>query len=147
MASKREVEAVAWKLALWDDNYNGIENTAEEYANKNWGLWQAQHIAFYQSNSRVDPCSRILKREQFKRYMKKTYKQHEAMLVLGIDKTETHRIVMALQRIMLHMPFAALLYCEKPPAKILLLNLMKLALSRRAYMTKDLNTITAADSA
>lgn len=60
--------------------------------NNGLNIWQAQHIAFYQANSRVDPCSRILKREQFKRYMKKTYKQHEAMLVLGIDKTETHRI-------------------------------------------------------
>ena len=54
-------------------------------------IWQAQHIAFYQANSRIDPCSRILKREQFKKYMKKTHKAENAILVLGIDGTEAHR--------------------------------------------------------
>lgn len=54
-------------------------------------IWQAQHIAFYQANSRIDPCSRMLKREQFKKYMKKNHKPEEAVLVLGIDGSEKHR--------------------------------------------------------
>lgn len=60
--------------------------------NNGLNIWQAQHIAFYQANSRVDPCSRILKREQFKRYMRRTYKSNSTILALGIDDSEKHRI-------------------------------------------------------
>lgn len=59
--------------------------------NNGLNIWQAQHIAFYQANSQVDPCSRILKREQFKKYMKKNYKPEDSCLVLGIDGSEKHR--------------------------------------------------------
>jgi 3'-phosphoadenosine 5'-phosphosulfate sulfotransferase (PAPS reductase)/FAD synthetase len=54
-------------------------------------IWQAQYAADYQANSRKDPCSRILKREPFKAYMKKNYKPEEATIVIGIGSKEKHR--------------------------------------------------------
>ena len=54
-------------------------------------IWQAQYEADYQANSRKVPCSRILKREPFKAYMKKTYKPGEATIVIGIGAKEKHR--------------------------------------------------------
>jgi len=79
------------------DLYRFLDDTAAYFGkeiirlNNGLNIWQAQHIAFYQANSRVDPCSRILKREQFKKWMRKEYDLTEATLVLGIDNSEKHR--------------------------------------------------------
>ena len=79
------------------DLYRFLDDTAKYFGkeiirlNNGLNIWQAQHIAFYQANSRIDPCSRILKRQQFKKWMRKKYKPEQATLVLGIDNTEKHR--------------------------------------------------------
>lgn len=55
-------------------------------------IWQVQADVKFQANSQKDPCSRILKRELFKKWMRANYQPSEAILVLGIDHTETHRL-------------------------------------------------------
>jgi hypothetical protein len=54
-------------------------------------IWQIQQDVKYQANSRVDPCSRVAKRDLFKKHMKDKYPLGDAILVLGIDDTESHR--------------------------------------------------------
>lgn len=94
----RDIELVFCETHSEDkDLYRFMDETAAYFGEKvtkldiGLNIWQAQHIAFYQANSRVDPCSRILKREQFKKWMRAKYKPEEACLVLGIDNKESHR--------------------------------------------------------
>ena len=43
-------------------------------------------------NSRIDPYSRILKRELFRKWMEQNYTKDDAMLVVGISADEAHRM-------------------------------------------------------
>lgn len=54
-------------------------------------IWQAQYDAGFQANSQKDPCSRILKREPFKKYMRANYDPETTRLVIGIGADEKHR--------------------------------------------------------
>ena len=54
-------------------------------------IWQVQYDVKYQANSRIDPCSRVLKRELFKKYMRDNHTPETAEIVIGIDHTEAHR--------------------------------------------------------
>jgi len=55
-------------------------------------IWQVFWDMNFMSNSRVDNCSQILKRSLFKRWLKKNYKPKEAILYVGFDWNETHRL-------------------------------------------------------
>ena len=46
----------------------------------------------FMGNSRIDPCSRILKRELINGYIKKTWSPDEVEVHLGIDYSEEHRL-------------------------------------------------------
>jgi 3'-phosphoadenosine 5'-phosphosulfate sulfotransferase (PAPS reductase)/FAD synthetase len=54
-------------------------------------IWQTQIDSKLQASSQKDNCSRILKRELFKKHMRLYYKPDEATLVLGIGAKEKHR--------------------------------------------------------
>jgi len=54
-------------------------------------IWEIQRKVKMQANSQYDPCSRVGKRDPFKKYMREKYPNGDAILVLGIDATEAHR--------------------------------------------------------
>lgn len=54
-------------------------------------VWQVFHDKRYLGNSRIDPCSRILKRELIRGWIEATYAPEDVVVHLGIDWTESHR--------------------------------------------------------
>lgn len=54
-------------------------------------IWQVFHDCRFLGNSRIDPCSRILKRDRAHRWIKENYSPEDTILYLGIDWTESHR--------------------------------------------------------
>ncbi|WP_373232092.1 hypothetical protein [Cohnella sp.] len=54
-------------------------------------IWQTFEDNRYMGNSRVDPCSRELKRELAREWVEKHFKPDEVTLYIGIDWTEMHR--------------------------------------------------------
>lgn len=53
--------------------------------------WKVFFDSRYLGNSRIDPCSRILKREFLRKYIDANYNSEEDIIYLGIDWTEIHR--------------------------------------------------------
>lgn len=56
-------------------------------------IWDVFNDVRYMGNSRIDPCSRVLKRESFEKWLKGRYSPEQATLYYGIDWTEAHREV------------------------------------------------------
>ena len=54
-------------------------------------IWQVFKDEKYLANSRIDVCSRILKRELSRKFIKQ-YKPDECRIYLGFDWTEMHRL-------------------------------------------------------
>lgn len=54
-------------------------------------IWQVQYDVGFQANSQKDPCSRVLKREPFKKYMRANYDPESTTIVIGIGHKEKHR--------------------------------------------------------
>lgn len=55
-------------------------------------IWEVFTDVRFHGNSRIDPCSRILKRELFRKHMESTYSIEETTIVFGIDHRESHRM-------------------------------------------------------
>ena len=55
-------------------------------------VWQIFHDKRYLGNTRVDPCSRILKRELMRDWLEANCDPERATIYLGFDWTEPHRI-------------------------------------------------------
>lgn len=55
-------------------------------------IWQVFRDVRFLGNSRVDPCSRILKREQCKKFIEANFTPDNCILYVGIDWTEVHRM-------------------------------------------------------
>jgi hypothetical protein len=55
-------------------------------------IWQVFEDVKYHGNSRVDPCSRILKRELFRKWLLESYSPDECHLYYGIGWNEVHRL-------------------------------------------------------
>jgi hypothetical protein len=53
--------------------------------------WQVFFDVRFLGNTRVDPCSRVLKRELLRRWLDEHYAPEEAVVHLGFDWTEVHR--------------------------------------------------------
>jgi len=53
--------------------------------------WQVFHDVGILGNSRIDPCSRVLKREIAQKWITDNFEPSETSLVFGIDWTEAHR--------------------------------------------------------
>lgn len=59
---------------------------------KGTDIWQTQIDSKLQASSQKDNCSRLLKRELFKKHMRQNYQPESTTLVLGIGANEKHRI-------------------------------------------------------
>lgn len=55
-------------------------------------IWEVFADKRYLGNSRIDPCSRILKRDFLREYIDTHYDPDEDTVVLGIDWSEMHRL-------------------------------------------------------
>ena len=53
--------------------------------------WEVMRDVRFIANSRVDPCSRVLKRDLSNRWIKEHCDQENTTIVIGIDWTEAHR--------------------------------------------------------
>ena len=84
-------------------------------------IWQVFNDMNFMSNSRVDNCSQILKRSLFKRWLKKNFKPSEAILYVGFDWNETHRLPKMERRYKPYQVFAPLMeapYIDKNDIRI-----------------------------
>lgn len=54
--------------------------------------WQVFNDEKFIGNSRIDPCSKILKRNLIKKWLRENFKSHEVTVWVGIDVTEEHRL-------------------------------------------------------
>jgi hypothetical protein len=53
--------------------------------------WQVFFDGRFLGNSRIDPCSRVLKRELMRKWLEANHDPDETAVVLGFDWTEMHR--------------------------------------------------------
>lgn len=53
--------------------------------------WEVFHDTRYIGNTRIDPCSRILKRELLRYWLEEMFSPKDTVVYLGIDWTEIHR--------------------------------------------------------
>lgn len=74
--------------------------------------WDVFFDVKFIGNSRVDPCSRVLKRELLRRWLEQNCEVESTVIYLGIDWTEAHRFEKAADRWKPWMVEAPL--CEKP---------------------------------
>ena len=106
-AAKRTIEQYGQKqtrlvfadtLMEDEDLYRFLDEAAENIGAKLVRLvegrdpWQVFFDVRFLGNTRVDPCSRILKRELIRKWVEDNYRPDEATLVLGIDWSEIHRL-------------------------------------------------------
>lgn len=62
-------------------------------------IWEVFTDVKFMGNNRIDPCSRVLKRELFQKWLKQNYPEPEnTTIVYGIDWTEKHRLVKLVER-------------------------------------------------
>ena len=54
--------------------------------------WEVFKDVKFMGNSRIDPCSKILKRELIKKWIKDNYAPDECNIFVGIDCSEEHRL-------------------------------------------------------
>lgn len=60
-------------------------------------IWQVFKDSRFMGNSRVDPCSKILKREMFEKYLR-TYDPADVVVYYGIGPHEAHRAATIIDR-------------------------------------------------
>ena len=60
--------------------------------------WQVFNDVRYIGNTRVDPCSRVLKRELIRNYLVANYNPEECTIWIGIDCSEEHRLAPVVKR-------------------------------------------------
>ena len=80
-----------------EDLYRFINETVEklgcEFVSIEDGrdVWEVFHDSRFLGNSRIAPCTTILKQKLAKKWIKANYKPDECILYLGIDWSEIHR--------------------------------------------------------
>lgn len=84
------------------DNYRFLQEAAQWIGgrlvvldNDGRTIWQVFAEARFLGNSRVDPCSRVLKREPTRRWLEQNCEVDRTTIYLGFDWTEEHRHVRA----------------------------------------------------
>ena len=75
-------------------------------------IWQVFKDVGFLGNSRVDPCSRILKRDLADKWMAEHYEPEDTVVYVGIDWTEEHRFTRLRERKLPWVYEAPL--CEEP---------------------------------
>ncbi len=99
------------------DLYRFLEEAAEDiggelvWLKEGRDVWQIFFDERFLGNSRIDPCSKLLKRNMSKKYVKQ-FAPEDVVLYLGIDWTELHRHERAAKRWLPYKLEAPL--CEKP---------------------------------
>lgn len=56
-------------------------------------VWEVFEDVKFIGNSRIDPCSKILKRDLIKKWIKNNFTPEECIIYVGIDCTEEHRLI------------------------------------------------------
>lgn len=74
-------------------------------------IWRVFQDVKFLGNSRIDPCSRVLKREPSRKFIEQ-FKPDECKIYLGFDWTEMHRLVRAKKAWLPYIIEAPL--CDKP---------------------------------
>lgn len=81
-----------------EDNYRFLDEAAENVGGELVKLaegrdpWQVFFDVRYLGNTRIDPCSRVLKREFLRKWLDKNCDPSETVVYLGIDWSEVHRL-------------------------------------------------------
>lgn len=83
-------------------------------------IWGVFSDVKFMCNSRIDPCSRVLKRDLFRRYIDDNYKPDSCVIIFGIDHKESHRMVNITDRWKPYNTVAPL--CEKQVSRETILN-------------------------
>jgi hypothetical protein len=65
--------------------------------NKGKTIWDVFREVRFLGNTRIDPCSRVLKREPMRRWLDENCGPEETIVYLGFDWTEEHRLDRALK--------------------------------------------------
>lgn len=60
--------------------------------------WHVFRDVKYIGNTRVDPCSRVLKRDLIRKWISDNYKPEECVIWIGIDCSEEHRLFPVVER-------------------------------------------------
>jgi 3'-phosphoadenosine 5'-phosphosulfate sulfotransferase (PAPS reductase)/FAD synthetase len=85
-----------------DDLYRFIEEAADNVGaelvrlSDGRDVWQVFNDVKFIGNTRIDPCSRILKRSLIRKWVEEHYRPEDAVVHLGIDWTEEHRLTKAI---------------------------------------------------
>jgi hypothetical protein len=64
-----------------------------EWVSAGKDIWRTFEDNRYMGNSRIDPCSRELKREMARKWIEERFNPEDVTLYIGIDWTEAHRAV------------------------------------------------------
>lgn len=87
------------------DNYRFLEEITAAIGaplvtldNNGQTIWDVFHRKRFLANSRIDVCSRVLKREPILAWLKANCDPADTVMVLGIDWTEEHRFIRAQAR-------------------------------------------------
>jgi hypothetical protein len=82
-----------------EDLYRFIEETKEHLGVSfvrlcdGRDVWEVFKDVKYLGNSRIAPCSRVLKQEPARRWIQENYEPEDVTLYIGIDWTESHRLI------------------------------------------------------
>lgn len=80
-----------------EDLYRFLEDTEKDFGleitriEDGRDVWEVFKDARFIGNSRIAPCSHVLKQKTAAEWVKKNFKPEECVLYLGIDWTESHR--------------------------------------------------------
>lgn len=61
-------------------------------------IWEVFEAVKYHGNNRVDPCSRVLKRDLFRKWIEDRYSPDDCAIVFGIGDSEAHRMKTIIER-------------------------------------------------
>jgi hypothetical protein len=63
-----------------------------EWISASKNVWQVFEDVRYMGNSRIAPCSHILKQREARKWIENRFKPNEVTLYIGLDWTEIHRV-------------------------------------------------------
>lgn len=89
MCSLPNEDPDVWRLVASIENLTGLK---VKMIGDNLTPWDVFHRENFIGNSRIDPCSRILKRETMARYMRENYHPAHTTLMVGITYHEIDRM-------------------------------------------------------
>ncbi|MBW4678399.1 MAG: phosphoadenosine phosphosulfate reductase family protein [Desmonostoc geniculatum HA4340-LM1] len=75
-----------------DESIDAIKPDGVTHITTGMNVWDAYYKAKYLGNSRIDPCSRMLKREPAKKWIEERYLPENTTLFFGIHWSEEERL-------------------------------------------------------